>query len=327
VRRYGASISVVIATYKRSRLLDECLAHLMAQAFEPGDEVVVVDNAEDEATAAVVANYQSQFPANLVLVREPRPGKSRAIATALSVAIGDVLAFTDDDVNVDGGWLRALREALEDPSIAMVGGPVLPRFEHTVPAWIRRAWTVYPRLNAPLALVDYGTAAIDLGPRTLLGANLAIRRAVFEQVGGFPAHLGKLHGTLRSGEDHALCLRVQAAGHRAVYWPQAVVRHWVPSSRVRASYFVNWFFWSGITNAVLEAQGAAPDGGIGGVPLVLFKRAAISSAAALAALAIGRRASALNHAIDVAFAAGYAAQRWRLRPTADPMIAAAGESA
>lgn len=302
-------LSVVIATYNRAAHLDDCLAHLQTQHFAPGDEVIVVDNGSTDDTAAVVARHQRSWIPPLRLLHETRPGKSHAIAQALGAASGDVLVFTDDDVNVGSAWLGTIRQAMADPGIALAGGPVSARWQSTVPVWLRRASDEHPRLGAPIALLDYGDQRAELGTRTLLGANLAVRRDVFTAAGGFPTHLGKLRGTLLSGEDHELCRRVQAEGHRAVYVPDAVVHHWVPAQRARVGYYLNWFFWSGITHAIMD--GPAPAGrAVAGLPFYLLRRAASGSAGVVAALLSARPTLALTRAIDVAFAAGYAAQRW-----------------
>jgi GT2 family glycosyltransferase len=321
-------VSVIIATFNRAALLDECLDHLRRQRFSAGDEVIVVDNGSTDDTAAVVARHQARLAAPLHLLHENRPGKSRAIARALAVATGDILAFTDDDVNVEIDWFGALRDAMADPAVALVGGPIRPRWQPTVPRWIRRARDRHPRLGAPIALLDYGNRPAELGSRAALGANLAIRRDVFTQVGGFPAHLGKLRGTLLSGEDHELCRRVQDAGFRAMYVPAVAVQHWVPADRARVSYFLRWFYWSGITHAIMDADRSATTGrAIHGLPLYLATRAVTATAAALLTLATCNWTSALNHALDVAFAAGYAAERWGLTPRADrPASNVAGEA-
>jgi glycosyltransferase involved in cell wall biosynthesis len=215
--RQSASITVIIATYNRAALLDECLAHLRTQAFRPGDEVIVIDNGSTDHTGGVVARHQAAFTVPLHLLQEVTPGKSRAVARAVTFANGDILAFTDDDVNVDDGWLEAIRAAMADPAVALVGGPVTPRWQPGVPRWIQRARDQHPRLGAPVALLDYGSHCAELGARTVLGANLAVRWEVFTKVGGFPIHLGKLRGTLLSGEDHELCRLVQDTGFKALY--------------------------------------------------------------------------------------------------------------
>ena len=313
------TLSVIIATRDRHRLLDECLAHLARQRFTPGDEVIVVDNGSSDETPSVIARHARQYRVPLRHLDERRPGKSFALAAALAVAQGDVLAFTDDDVNVEPSWLGAIRAAMTDPAIALIGGPVAPRWERRAPAWLRTAADNYGRLTAPLALLNYGADAIALGPRTVLGANLAVRRAVVARVGGFASYLGKLQGTALSGEDDELCRRVQAAGFRALYCPDARVGHWVPAERMRLRYYLWWFFWSGITNATLDAAVSRSGRSFLGVPLYLVKRAATAGVGAVAAAVVGNGAGAIERVIDVAFAAGYAARCWDLacsRPVA-----------
>jgi GT2 family glycosyltransferase len=338
------TISVVIATFNRAALLAETLEHLAQQPFAAGDEVIVVDNASTDETPRVIEAARARFTVPLHHLDEPAAGKSRAIARAMTVAAGDVLAFTDDDVNVDAGWLAAIRTAMHDTDVALVGGPVAPRWEAPPPRWLRApegfrrsapafaegfgasavarfpsgggslSGERYSRLTSPLALLHYGPSAIDLGPRAVLGANMAVRRAAFLQVGGFAPHLGKLRGTLLSGEDRELCRLVQAAGMRAVYSPDALVHHFVPADRMRIGYYMSWFFWSGITLATLDREQGVRGRAILGVPLYLIKRAWVGALGAAGAVLIGNFAAAIDRALDVAFAAGYAQHVWRSRP-------------
>jgi GT2 family glycosyltransferase len=303
------TISVVIATYNRAALLAECLQHLSRQRFGAGDEVIVVDNGSTDDTPRVIADAQDLFAVPLRHLIETAPGKSQAISAALAVAAGDVIAFTDDDVDVDPSWVDAIRSAMSDSGVALAGGPVRPRWETAPPAWLRTAVETYGRLSAPLGLLDYGSESFPLGLRTVLGANLAVRAEVLRKLGGYASHLGKLRGTLLSGEDHELCMRVQNAGFRAVYWPELRVTHWVPASRMRARYSMAWFYWSGITHATLE-DGTPHHRPILRVPRYLIRRVVTAAARSLAAALSGRSAGAMDNAIDVAFVAGYAAHRW-----------------
>ena len=303
------SISVVIATYNRAALLAECLQHLSRQHFTPDDEVIVVDNGSTDGTPRVIADSQDLFSVPLRHLSESRPGKSNAVATALDAASGDVLAFTDDDVDVDAGWIDTIRSIMSDPGIALAGGPVTPRWETKPPGWLRTAVAEYGRLAAPLGLLSYGSESFPLGPRTVLGANLIVRAEVLRKLGGYASHLGKLRGTLLSGEDHELCMRVQSAGFRAVYWPELRVTHWVPAERMRARYSLSWFYWSGITHATLD-DGEPPARSLFGVPRHFIKRMLTSTVRGAAAALRGRSARMMDHVIDVAFVAGYVARRW-----------------
>src|SRR4051812_25564297 len=127
------TISVVIATYNRSQRLDECLDALARQRCSKGDQVIVVDNGSTDGTPAVITRQAERFPVPLLHLEERQPGKSRALAAALAVATGDVLAFTDDDVLVDPDWLDAIRAVMADPATALAGGPVAPRWERQAP--------------------------------------------------------------------------------------------------------------------------------------------------------------------------------------------------
>ena len=304
------TISVIIATHNRRNLLRECLAHLGVQSYRPGDEVIVVNNGSTDDSRNVIADHARTFPVPLRYLEENEPGKSHAVAAALRVATGDVLAFTDDDVNVDRLWLDAIRRAMTDPAITLIGGPVAPRWERRAPAWLRGAVDGYGTLTAPLALLNFGPDVVELGPRTVLGANLAVRREVFVSVGGFAHHLGKLRGTLLTGEDRELCRRVQAAGFRAVYCPDMRVRHWVPAGRTRIRYYLSWFFWSGIANAAIDAEQPRSGRSLLGIPLYLLKRGAAAAVGVVTAAVVGNATGALERAIDIAFAAGYATGRW-----------------
>jgi glycosyltransferase involved in cell wall biosynthesis len=307
--------SIIIATYNRADLLDECLTHLAQQQFEPDDTVLIADNGSTDHTAAVVARHAADFPVSLRRIFEPTPGKSYAVAAALSVATGDIIALTDDDVRVTDEWLVHLKGALADSHIGLVGGPVEPHWQRPAPRWLQLAG--HRRLGAPLGLLDYGAAPTALGQRTLLGANMAVRRSVLLTLGGYATHLGKLRGTLLSGEDHELCERVQAAGFGARYVPAARVRHLVPAERMRIRYFLHWFYWSGVTKAAMETQRRQAHAWFG-VPAHLLRQFVQGLAGAAASVLRGRTPAAVDRALDSAFALGYAASRLGLVRTPAP---------
>lgn len=313
--------SVLIATYNRAAFLDECLEHMKRQQFVPGDEIIVVDNGSSDDTSAVIERHSASFPVPLIGLFESAPGKSRALARAVAAAHGDVLAFTDDDVNVADDWLTEIRDAIAAGDVDVVGGPVMPRWEGRAPWWLQIAEASgYSRLAAPLALLNYGDRRIALGPRTLLGANLAVRREAYQQLGGLAPHLGKLRGTLLSGEDHDLCQRAQAAGFKAIYLPSVRVAHWVPRSRMRLGYFLSWFYWSGVTNAELDGTGEAPP--VHRIAAATTRRLVSTSLSAAAAAGRGKTGTLVERLCDAAFAIGYAARQWRTKvnPAAVPSL-------
>src|SRR4029453_5053881 len=116
------SISVVIATHNRASLLRATLDRLRTQAFAPGDEVIVVDNASTDATAEVITEAAERFTVPLYRRHDLSPGKAPALNAAVAFARGDVLALTDDDVLVADDWILMIRGRLGDPPAGLVGG-------------------------------------------------------------------------------------------------------------------------------------------------------------------------------------------------------------
>jgi glycosyltransferase involved in cell wall biosynthesis len=118
------SVSVVIATRNRAEMLGCTLQSLLRQERLP-DEVVIVDNASTDMTAAVALSFRDRL--NLKLVREDRVGIPHARNAGLRHATGDILAFLDDDCEAQPDWLAEMEKPfLKDPHVASVGGNLIP---------------------------------------------------------------------------------------------------------------------------------------------------------------------------------------------------------
>jgi GT2 family glycosyltransferase len=306
-------ISVVVATYNRSALLRESLEHLRRQQYEPGDEVIVVDNASTDDTAALLAGAAQGFPVPLRGLRETEPGKTAALNTGIRAAQGAILALTDDDVLVADNWIATIRELFREGELALVGGRVDPRWESSgAPAWLRIERNGhYTRMTSPLALQHYGPRQA-LGARTAVGANMVVRRDVVLALGGFSANLGRLRGTLMCGEDHEFCQRLVGAGYRAVYDPTLTVRHWVPAERARLRYYLRWFFWSGVTNATLDGP-VSTGARFLSTPRYIWGQLLRGAVSAARSIIRGDRVDAASALMETAFATGYIWQELRGR--------------
>src|SRR5262249_5441692 len=135
------------------------------------------------------------------------PGKSHAVNALFDDVTAEVIALTDDDVIPEPGWLPAIARAFDETGADFVAGRILPRWETDPPPWLSAA------LHGVLAVPDNGETRLTLGPdgngRDVIpiGANMAVRASVVRRVGGLRHDLGKLRGTLRTGEDHEFFLR------------------------------------------------------------------------------------------------------------------------
>ncbi len=309
-RLTAPAVSIVIATFNRARLLERTLQALRHQDFTHGDEVIVVDNGSADETPSVIEAAARDFPVPLRPLTERTQGKGPALDRGIAAALGSILALIDDDVVVAPDWLAAIRQMFSDPSLALVGGRVDPEWECPPPRWLQVEPHVrYGMMTSPLALQHYG-ADQELGPRTAVGANLAIRRDVLDALGGFRSDLARRAGTLFGVEDQDLCSRARQAGYRCIYRSAIRVGHWVPAERLRLSYFTRWFFWSGYGDALLGTDDpVGADGRRHPIPWYHARRVPIAASIAVANVARGRFPAAAEMAMDAAYSLGYVAQR------------------
>jgi hypothetical protein len=122
--RTELTVSVLIVTRNRAGLLRRALESLTGQERQ-AEEVVVVDNASTDSTAATVQAFADRLP--LKFVRESKIGIPFARNTGLQNCTQDVVAFMDDDCVADPAWLREMEiPFLKDPNVGAVGGSVLP---------------------------------------------------------------------------------------------------------------------------------------------------------------------------------------------------------
>jgi GT2 family glycosyltransferase len=221
--------SVVIVTRDRPESLADCLATLLRLEY-PHYEIVVVDNAPSSpATRELVLQTHGHLP-QVHYVREDRPGTGSARNRGLREASGSIVAFTDDDIEVDRFWLLELAMSFEHTDdVACVTGLIAPA-ELKTPAQLllERCWRMNKGLSTRVFSLGNDQSMDPLYPYAAgsfgSGANMAFKASILRELGGFDEALGT--GTrARGGEDLAAFLDVIAAGYTLVYQPRAIVWH------------------------------------------------------------------------------------------------------
>jgi glucosyl-dolichyl phosphate glucuronosyltransferase len=313
--------TILICTYNRADLLGptlDSIARLQASGLRW--DVLVIDNNSTDDTRRVVEARQASYPVPLRYLFEARQGKSIALNTGLSYAEGEIIVFTDDDVEVPAGWLEAAVRPLQTrPGIAYTGGPVDPIWETPPPPWLAPAGN----LGGTIAVKDHGTEPFVFEERrkTPLGVNMAVRRDLIEEIGGFRPDLGRRGKSLLGQEQAEFFYRSRAAGAVGLYVPEMVVRHHVPAARLTASYFRRWWYWKGISQARLHRIHQETELGLDlatvprilGVPRYMLRSIVSEAAAAAVAALRGRRATAAEHAMMMCYAIGYSIEQIRRR--------------
>jgi glycosyltransferase involved in cell wall biosynthesis len=242
------SMSVVVATnLARPDGLRRTLASLAAVDY-PDLEVIVVDNRAHgggDPLPAIVAVHP-----DVVVVTEPQPGCFAASNAGVAVARGEIVAFTDDDVEVDPLWARALgRRFATHPEEDAVTGLILPaELETAAQVWFERYYGGFAaaRRFEPLSFASAVSAAGRREPWRVVatdsrsrivrsfpvygagaigaGANMAFRAEALDRLGGFDASLAS-GMPARGGGDLAAFMTLLWEGGRMGFEPAAVVHH------------------------------------------------------------------------------------------------------
>jgi succinoglycan biosynthesis protein ExoM len=227
-----AKISVCVATYKRPELLRRLLQSLVAQ--ETGGEfsfaIVVADN-DAERSAEPVAREFKAADQEVVYAVEPEQSISLARNKSVSLAGGEYIATTDDDLYADRQWLANLYRAIRSYGADVVHGPVVPEFPEKTPDYIRDC-AIFNRPNPPTGSMEN---------YVFTTANSLFRRKLIEGVPGpFDPRFGR-----SGGEDTDFFNQFQKRGCRMIWCREALVFGPVPSARANLAWIVKRSFRNG----------------------------------------------------------------------------------
>lgn len=231
-------VSVVICSHNGADRLPSALSRLAAQQVLPGTlwEVVVVDNASTDGTAAVAkANWPVDAPSPLRVVHEPKLGLTQARCRGLKEAQYELVSFIDDDNWPAPDWITIVANVMEhQPAIGACGGSLNAECELPPPPW----------LNSCLEYYAVGRQSQAGGDVTwtrgyLWGAGLTVRRSAWNALtaAGFCFRLDDRAGPgLTSGGDAELCLALRLAGWKLWYEPTLIMQHFIPANRMEWNY-------------------------------------------------------------------------------------------
>jgi len=196
--------SVIVPCYNAETTLPAALESLARQHWNQPWEVVVADNGSTDRSRGVAESYARRLPLRVVDASDRR-GQAHALNVGARAATGRFLLFCDADDEVGAGWLAAMGDGLRRSDavaarwdIERLNSPWLQQSRGNPQATGLQRWTHPPFLP-------------HAG-----GGSLGLRRSVYETVGDFDEMLAIVHDT-----DY--CWRLQLAGFRIAFVPQAVV--------------------------------------------------------------------------------------------------------
>jgi GT2 family glycosyltransferase len=199
--------SIVVPTRGRAVYLDVALRSLMPQATDAGAEVIVVVDGHDPDSVLVAQRRGGHVIAH----PEPR-GPNAARNAGWREASADLVIFVDDDVEAPRTWLPSLlAAAAATPERDVFAGPIRADIEGGGPRSCGRD-------TPPITTLDHGAADVDIAVGW--SANLAIRRAALETVGGFDEAIA-----VGAGDEEEWQERYRSTGGRIRYVAAAGLEH------------------------------------------------------------------------------------------------------
>jgi GT2 family glycosyltransferase len=252
--------SIIIVSYNSAAQIGACLRALQQQRCDCEYEIVVVDNASQDESRAVVA----EFPAARLIAADHNWGFAGGVNRGVAAAHGRLIALLNPDAEPAPDWLQQLVAALDDQQIGVVGSKVLGPDG--------RIQSLGSELQLPAMLSAHRKAGErDSGQDQQIvdvwavhGAAMAFARPLWEALGGFDAGFFPAYW-----EESDFCQRARQAGKRVVVAPQATVRHHEASAtgkyspefyfyyhRNRLRYAAKWLGWPALWETFRPAEHA-----------------------------------------------------------------------
>lgn len=234
-------ITLGVPTHNRAAVLAETLNALgKLEMPEEGAELIVVDNRSTDHTAEVCRHHMPSYGR---YVREERIGVSSARNRVFEEAQGDLVVLTDDDTNPVSDWLVQYAGASRTyPDAAFFMGPTEWLWRTDPPAW----YCEDPKHRMIFCYrTDLGDTDMPIPPEIQpAGPNMAVRKAVYDRLGGFRPELGVVGKQKFGAEEGELIMRYRQAGLDGWYIAAARVQHRVYDYLLSFGYM-----WNGMVGA------------------------------------------------------------------------------
>ena len=208
-------LTVIIPTWNRARLLEQCLSSLGRQRVTC--PVLVVDNGSTDSTREML---EARFPEVEILALEENQGFARAVNRGILHSESEYIALLNNDTEVDPGWVEAGLAAFDqNPGYWFLASRMMDFRRRST---IDSAGDGYDRTGMPYKRGRGDPSHRHSERRPVLGASAGAafyRRELFQRIGLFDE---KYYMYL---EDVDLSLRAQLTGHPCLYVPEAAVYH------------------------------------------------------------------------------------------------------
>ena len=206
-------ISAIVPTRNRPDHAVLCAGSILSNAGEDF-ELLIVDQSDDGATERALAVYAGDR--RFRYIRSSSRGASAARNVGVEQSTGPIIAFTDDDCRVSTDWLQQVAKIFAaDPAADILYGRV------TIPKHLQgKGFAADFEPHRREYHGEFPAVDVQWG----IGANMSVRRSLFERIGGFDVLLGP-GAPFNAGEEFDLMIRALASGSKVVNAAEVQVEH------------------------------------------------------------------------------------------------------
>lgn len=234
-------LCVLFATHNGARTLTRMLAAVgRLRAPQRPWRIVAVDNASTDESVAILRAAQGVLP--LEVVQCPTPGKMPALILGSKIVTGDLVVFTDDDVEPDPDWLLAYEAAADQhPEAGLFGGSITPMPIDPLSPWFEASLGQRAEL---FAQTELGDGPVEDACAHIFGPNFMLRRPHLDLLERVGATIGPTFADGRSrrfpmGEDTLLVSLAQQDGVLARGVAGAGVGHMVRAYQTELGFMLD----------------------------------------------------------------------------------------
>lgn len=241
----SASITVVICTYRRNRLLRKCLSALLQQTVERDFfSILVVDNACCDRTKELCFEFEARY------VKEEKIGISFARNRGVNEAEGEWIFFLDDDAIPYRNLISNFITIIQDPAVQVVGGKYCHYFEEPPPGWLLCYY------NKCYQVIDTDVISIVPPGKYLSIGIMAVKKSLALRTGKFDTSLGMTGGSFGYGEEDEFQDRVRTFGIPVYFSPDLVMDHLVSPRKYTIRSRIKMAYAHGYASTSLAEQGS-----------------------------------------------------------------------
>ncbi len=249
-------ISVIIPTHNRADTLKNAIDSILPLRAEADCELIIVDNNSTDHTESLVKSYAN----GLKYVFEKSTSFTKARDAGASTALYEILLYLDDDVIVKpGSFARIVDVFSRHRDCGVIAGHIDPKFVQDPPIWALNCqrsfngWSLYNKET--YSFIKHGFQQVP----SAAGPMMAIRRDVYDLVGGFPPDTvgvetnkgPKLFSKLYIGPgDFGLCSKVRKRGYSVYYDSNIAVFHVIPPIRLTVKFWRSRLIGEGYYQAI-----------------------------------------------------------------------------